>query len=122
MEDLIEEIVGEISNKLDDEPVTKQIKFTEGFEVSGLMDLHSFENQALTKLDVEDDVSKLSGFIISVLDEVLQGRGKIEYADWEFTVKSLERNCAGNIRTVLKHTNELDSLTKIHDEETIDVQ
>ena len=89
MEDLIEEIVGEISDELDEEAISKKIKFTEGFEVAGLIALHDFEKQTSTKLDVEYDVSTLSGLIMSVLNEIPKVGDKIEYADWEFTVKSL---------------------------------
>ncbi|WEJ62530.1 hemolysin family protein [Thiomicrorhabdus lithotrophica] len=122
MEDLIEEIVGEISDELDEEAISKKIKFTEGFEVAGLIALHDFEKQTSTKLDVEYDVSTLSGLIMSVLNEIPKVGDKIEYADWEFTVKSLEGNRAEKILAILKYPDDVHLSNEMHEEERVDVK
>jgi len=102
MEDLIEEIVGEISDELDgDDLAVKQLKFTEGVEVTGLMALHDFEKLTSTKLEVEHDVSTLSGLMMSELNEIPKVDDVVEYNGWRFTVKTLEGNRAEKIWAIL---------------------
>ena len=103
MEDLIEEIVGEIADELDeDQSAVKMHKLSEGFEVTGLMALHDFEKITSTKLEVEYDVSTLSGLMMSVLNEIPKVGDVVHYKGWEFTVKTLEGNRAEKIWAILK--------------------
>lgn len=118
MEDLIEEIVGEIADELDDEAsATKQLKFTEGFNVHGLMALHDFEKLTNTKLDVEYDVSTLSGLIMSELNEIPEVGDVIEYSGWRFKVKTLEGNRADKVWAVLLIEDENGVLTEMKKEQ-----
>ena len=114
MEDLIEEIVGEIADELDDEEIAiKQLKFNEGFRVNGLMALHDFEKLTNTKLDVEHDVSTLSGLIMSELNEIPAVGDVVDYKSWRFTVKSLEGKRAENIWAVLLAEDEYGVISEV---------
>lgn len=117
MEDLIEEIVGEIADELDEEAcATKQHKFTEGFDVNGLMALHDFEKLTGSKLDVEYDVSTLSGLIMSELNEIPEVGDVIEYSGWRFKVKTLEGNRADTVWAVLLVEDESGVLAELKKE------
>ena len=59
---------------------------------------------------------------MSVSSEIQREEDKVEYAFWDFTVKSLEGNRAAKNWTILKNTNELDLSTKLNDEESIDAK
>ncbi|WP_321326129.1 hemolysin family protein [Thiomicrorhabdus sp.] len=112
MEDLIEEIVGEIADELDNEEIAiKQLKFTEGFEVNGLMALHDFEKLTSTKLDVEHNVSTLSGLIMSELNEIPKVGDEVIYKGWKFLVKSLEGNRAEKIWAILEPSDSESTLS-----------
>lgn len=113
LEDLIEEIVGEIADELDEEESkVKQLKFTEGFEVNGLTALHDFEKLTSCKLNVEHDVSTLSGLIMSELSEIPKVGDKVSYQEWEFTVKTLEGNRADKIWALLKVDEVIEASTQ----------
>ncbi|GAB6071175.1 hemolysin family protein [Thiomicrorhabdus hydrogeniphila] len=106
MEDLIEEIVGEIADELDDDELAiKQLKFTEGFEISGLMALHDFEKLTGSKLNVEHNVSTISGLIMSELNEIPKVGDQVLYNHWQFNVKSLEGNRAEKVWAILQKTD-----------------
>lgn len=114
MEDLIEEIVGEIADELDDEEcAVKKLKFSEGFKVNGLMGLHDFEKLTNVKLDVEHDVSTLSGLIMSELSEIPSVGDVVDYKGWRFTVKSLEGKRADNVWAVLLTEDEHGVVTEV---------
>jgi len=107
MEDLIEEIVGEIADELDDEELAiKQLKFTEGFEITGLMALHDFEKLTASKLDVEHNVSTISGLIMSEINEIPKVGDQVTYRGWQFTVKTLEGNRAEKVWAILVGSEE----------------
>ncbi|BBP43973.1 hemolysin family protein [Thiosulfativibrio zosterae] len=94
MEDLIEEIVGEISDELDDEEPNIQetqaaIDIYAGFEVDGLMALHDFEKRVNEKFEGSLDVSTLSGLIMMQLNGLPEVGATVTYQGWVFKVESL---------------------------------
>ena len=108
IEDLIEEIVGNIFDEYDeDEEEIKQID-AHSFEVDGLMSISDVEDEIEAQLPIED-YDTLSGFILGQLgrlpeeDEHIQ----LEYHGFVFEVLEMEDN---NIITRVK-------VTKIQDNE-----
>lgn len=93
MEDLIEEIVGEIADELDEDEAAIQeaqdaIDIYQGFEVNGLMALHDFEKLTRIKFLESMDVSTLSGLIMMQLNGLPENGDCVEHEGWVFKVTS----------------------------------
>jgi CBS domain containing-hemolysin-like protein len=78
IEDLVEEIVGEINDEHDDEdtPVVAQLP-AGGWEVDARMELADFEEETGLHLDTEDEeIDTVGGFAVSLAGRVPQ-RGEV---------------------------------------------
>ena len=92
LEDVIEEIVGEIQDEYDSEkPLVKKIDDTH-FLVDAKMDLAEL-NEALD-LNLPDDKSyeSLGGFIFDLIGSVPKKKQEVEYGIYKFIVEKIDRN------------------------------
>jgi putative hemolysin len=113
IEDLIEEIVGNISDEYDeDEEDVKQIN-DEQFEMDGLANIHDIEDILEADLPVED-YDTISGFILGQLgrfpeeNEVIS----IDYHGFRFDVLTIENNIITKVRVTKIEEKNLDDRDK----------
>ena len=77
IEDLVEEIVGDINDEHDDEETPTVIAHGRGWDVDARVELDEFEDETGVRLDaVEDEVDTLGGLVFSIAGRVPQ-RGEV---------------------------------------------
>lgn len=109
IEDLIEEIVGNISDEYDeDEEDVKQIN-DEQFEIDGLANIHDIEDILEADLPVED-YDTISGFILGQLGRFPEENEtiSIEYNGFRFDVLNIENKIITKVRVTKLEEKELD--------------
>ena len=91
IEDLLEEIVGEIEDEYDADD-QQQTSPVEGvYRVSGM--LRPDELQESTGFTIpEGDYDTLAGFLLSLFDRIPEKGEQISYQGWEFKVVDMDRN------------------------------
>jgi len=96
LEDVLEEIVGDIHDEFDVEPVMVH-RVTDGeFLVDGSMPLHDFGSM-FEVVPESKDVVTVSGYVIQMLDAVPEGGATLALGQWTGTVEEVE---AGRIKTL----------------------
>lgn len=99
IEDLIEEIVGNISDEYDeDEDLIKQIN-DHTYEIDGLLNINDVEDILEADLPVED-YDTLSGFILGQLGRFPEENEKIEinYNDYKFEIMDIDNKIITKVR------------------------
>jgi putative hemolysin len=98
IEDLLEEIVGEIQDEYDSEkPIFQQIAPT-GFIFNARIEIDEVSDRIGVDLSLDNDVDTLGGFIYNQLGRVPEQGDMVEYADRRFTVLSVTARRIGQIR------------------------
>ena len=98
LEDVIEEIVGEIQDEYDTEkPLFKKIDDSH-FLVDAKIDLDELNDELEMNLPVDQSYESLGGFIFSLIGSVPQKKQEIEFGIYKFIIERIERN---RIREVL---------------------
>ena len=98
LEDVIEEIVGEIQDEYDSEkPLIKKIDDTH-FLVDAKMDLDEVNEELDLNLPVDKSYESLGGFIFDLIGSVPEKKQKVEYGACKFIVETIDKN---RILTVL---------------------
>ncbi len=93
MEDLMEEIVGEIQDEYDkeEEPIQKINENT--YIVDGLINLYTLsEELGISIVDDEEDFDTLSGLIFELTSHIPKEGEKVKYKDIEFEVAKVNKN------------------------------
>ena len=86
IEDIIEELVGEIQDEHDDEaPIVRKISDTE-FIVNALSNLDDINDLIPLRIDKEDAYETLSGYLIHLLDRIPNVNDTIHTDQYHFTV------------------------------------
>ena len=96
IEDLLEEIVGEIQDEYDEEGKRVHQREDGSWVVSAQLMLGDFNDQFGAALEAED-VDTLGGFISSLLGRIPKPRECVEQAPWRLTVLSVARNRIGRV-------------------------
>jgi len=107
IEDLIEEIVGNISDEYDeDEEVIKQIN-EEVYEIDGLASINDVEDIIDANLPVED-YDTLSGFILGQLGRFPEENEKvsIHYHGFTFEIMDIENKIITKVRVTKEDVSE----------------
>ena len=95
MEDIIEEIVGDISDEYDEEalPYKKQADGSFLFEAkTPISDVHRYlELEDDSFGDCEDAVDTLGGLFLEIKQDLPKVGDKVVAGEWTLTVKTLER-------------------------------
>lgn len=118
MEDLIEEIMGNIMDEYDEEEENTEIKSIgeDTYLVGGLVDLEELEDILEIGLPYED-YDTLSGFIISLIgriptqEDVIHNESDVVYHGYRFEIVDLDEKVISQVKvTKLDDTLELDDL------------
>lgn len=92
MEDILEEIVGNILDEYDKDDVMIQRQSEGVYIIDGMADLEDLEDVLGISFETEDEIETLNGFLISKLDRIPNEDEApvIEYADYIFKVLKVE--------------------------------
>ena len=109
MEDLLEEIVGEIRDEFDAEELQNVQKLDEHtYRVDGSMKLDDLDDMLSLKIESEE-YDSLGGFVIGLLDHLPVEGEEVEWQGIRFTVESVDKNHIEWIRMELKDEEERES-------------
>jgi CBS domain containing-hemolysin-like protein len=91
MEDIIEEIVGEIHDEYD-EDTDSIVEEKDHFVVKGDTDIYELNDTLKTKIQDDEDYQTVGGLISFVLGKIPKKGDKITIEDFVFEVKEMEKN------------------------------
>lgn len=97
MEDVIEEIVGEIQDEYDREKPLIQKIDEDQFLVDAKIDLDELNEELGMNLPVDRSYESLGGLIFNLIGSVPQKKQEIEYGVYKFIVEKIERNRIGEV-------------------------
>lgn len=97
MEDLIEEIVGDIKDEYDDHEEEIEVVKEDEFLVEGVMRIDELNELIGTKIMTEDFES-IGGFIVGQFGEIPEAGTQIEYEGIKFVVEAVEKNRIEKLR------------------------
>lgn len=101
LEDLIEEIVGEIEDEYDTYEDEVEVLGTDAYCVNG--DLKVEDLNKLLDLDIEEDeFDTIAGFILSIINRIPEQGDLIDYEDYQFTIEQIERNRIEKVKITKK--------------------
>jgi CBS domain containing-hemolysin-like protein len=101
IEDLLEEIVGEIADEFDQE-VTPYRKLGEGhYLINGRTEIKAL-NEALHLQLPPGDYETLAGFLIDQLGDLPRGGEKVQYRNLRFTVRAAEARVVKEVELVVE--------------------
>ncbi len=103
LEDILEEIVGEIQDEFDKEE-EKIIKITDKeYILDGDISLKKFNEIFNLNLPEEPEISTLAGFFISKLDRIPKEGDRIEYDNLEFIALEIDKMKIEKIKMIFKN-------------------
>jgi CBS domain containing-hemolysin-like protein len=92
LEDVIEQIVGDIQDEYDEElPLYRKLD-EQTFLIDGKIDLHDLNEKLHFDLPTEGDFETLGGFILSLTGHLPKNREVVKYNGYTFTVEKIEHN------------------------------
>jgi len=92
LEDIIEEIVGEIQDEYDKEsPLFKKLD-ENTFIIDGRMSLEELNDELDLLLPTVEGVETISGFILNLLGSLPKEKEEVTYQRYKFTVEKINRN------------------------------
>jgi len=98
LEDIIEEIVGEIQDEHDIEPPQYQKVNDNEYIVAGSMDLEELNEELRLDLPTEEGVETIGGFLFGLFGSVPKDQDSIQYQDYRFTVEKIHKRRIQNVR------------------------
>jgi len=102
LEDIIEEIVGEIQDEHDyEQPLYQKLAENE-FIVDGGMDLEELNEELKIALPTEVGVETLAGFLYGLFGSVPEEKQKISYNGYEFVIEKIIRRRIKLVRIIKK--------------------
>ena len=100
LEDVVEEVLGEIRDPYDKEEVDV-LKLEDGsFIVEGSITIYDLEEETDIEFPEERDYDTLAGFILDILTDIPKKGECIEYDNIAFTVQTVENNRIGKVKIV----------------------
>ena len=98
LEDVVEEVMGEIRDPYDQEE-SNVLKQSDGsFIVEGSITIYDLEEETDIKFPEDRDYDTLGGFILDILTDIPQTGEQVEFNDMVFTVQTVENNRIGKIK------------------------
>ena len=98
LEDVVEEVMGEIRDPYDQEE-SNAIKQSDGsFIVDGSITIYDLEEETDIEFPEERDYDTLGGFILDILTDIPQTGEMVEFNNMVFTVQTIENNRIGKIK------------------------
>ncbi|GAC1446236.1 MAG: hemolysin family protein [Pyrinomonadaceae bacterium] len=99
LEDLLEEIVGEISDEHDEETKAQIVEEKNGtFLLDGMLAVRDINRRLKLKLPEDASYTTLAGFLLDQAGRLLRAGESVEYDGAQFTVESLDRRRIRRIR------------------------
>ncbi len=96
LEDLVEELVGEIHDEYDEMPGTRRLAGG-AFEVDGLLNLDDFADETGVHLP-EGPYETVAGFVVAVLGHIPRAGESVTSAEHRFTVAALDGRRVARVR------------------------
>lgn len=101
LEDLIEEIVGEIEDELDERQKSFVEKLSEhDYIVNTRMEIDDFSEYFNVAVDEEDDVTTVSGLILKNADRIPKVGDEVEYKNLKFKILEGTRRKISKVRVI----------------------
>jgi len=98
LEDVVEEVMGEIRDPYDQEE-SNVLKQSDGsFIVEGSITIYDLEEETDIEFPEDRDYDTLGGFILDILTDIPQAGEQVESNDMVFTVQTVENNRIGKIK------------------------
>ena len=98
LEDVVEEVMGEIRDPYDQEE-SNVLKQADGsFMVDGSITIYDLEEETDIEFPEDRDYDTLGGFILDILTDIPQTGEQVEFNDMVFTVQTVENNRIGKIK------------------------
>ena len=98
LEDVVEEVMGEIRDPYDQEE-SNAIKQSDGsFIVDGSINIYDLEEETDIEFPEERDYDTLGGFILDILTDIPKTGEMVEFNNMVFTVQTIENNRIGKIK------------------------
>jgi len=91
LEDLLEEIVGEIVDEFDDVAITRIAESNGSYVLDGMMTIREINNGLNLHLPEEGPYTTIAGFMLAQAGRMMNAGEAIEHAEGRFAVKSLDR-------------------------------
>jgi len=102
LEDLLEEIVGEINDEFDEETRAQIVKEPAGtYLLSGMLTVRDANRRLELELPEEGGYTTLAGFLMAQSGKLLQVGDVVEYAGKHFVVERLDRRRIRRVRLTL---------------------
>ncbi|HYJ45592.1 MAG TPA: transporter associated domain-containing protein, partial [Pyrinomonadaceae bacterium] len=98
LEDLLEEIVGEINDEYDEEGRAQIVEDGETFLLDGMLAVRDANRRFHLRLPEEAGYTTLAGFMLAQTGRLVQQGESIEYEGARFTVERVERRRIRRIR------------------------
>jgi putative hemolysin len=92
LEDLIEEITGEINDEFDESDLVEKMINEDEYIFSGRLEIDYLNNKYNLNIPVEDEYETLAGYIISVTERIPLPKEKIEIPPFEVTILKASNN------------------------------
>lgn len=107
LEDIIEEIVGEIQDEYDiEQPLYRKIN-ENVFLVDGSMPLTEINNELGLDLPTEEGVETIGGFLFGIFGSVPKEKEIAKYNGYEFTIEKIIERRIKQVRIIRKTTDNL---------------
>jgi len=98
LEDVVEEVMGEIRDPYDQEE-SNVLKQSDGsFIVDGSITIYDLEEETDIEFPEERDYDTLGGFILDILTDIPKTGEKVEFNKMVFTVQTVDNNRIGKIK------------------------
>ena len=98
LEDVVEEVMGEIRDPYDQEE-SNVLKQSDGsFIVEGSITIYDLEEETDIEFPEDRDYDTLGGFILDILTDIPQTGEQVKFNDMVFTVQTVENNRIGKIK------------------------
>ncbi|MBA3691894.1 MAG: HlyC/CorC family transporter [Acidobacteria bacterium] len=102
LEDLLEEIVGEIDDEYDEEVRLQIINQTDGtYLLDGMIAIHDANRQLNLNLPENDGYTTLAGFLMAQTGQILEAGETVEYEGSRFTIERVDKRRIRRVRLTL---------------------
>jgi CBS domain containing-hemolysin-like protein len=102
LEDLLEEIVGEINDEFDEEVRSQIIKQPDGtYLLDGMLNVRDANRQLDLNLPEDEGYTTLAGFLMAQAGHLLQAGETVEFGGIEFQVERVDKHRIRRVRLIL---------------------
>lgn len=103
LEDILEEIVGEVQDEFDTDEEADIVKVGENeYIANGIMRIDEFANYFNKEIPEEEDVETIAGIILKRLDRMAEPNDTVDFDDFTLTVTELDGTRIVKIKVVQK--------------------